>query len=92
MTDLTESEVVEVGDLDPDQWNDFAIEQGWSDGFPLMAPTASFNSVEATLMRSASSSAFNPPTGCLTISSLGSALRALAWERTSGRKVSVMTM
>ena len=39
MVDLTESEVVEVGDLDPDQWNDFAAEQGWSDGLPLMMPT-----------------------------------------------------
>ena len=39
MTDLTESELVEVGELDPDQWNDFAAEQGWSDGLPLMMPT-----------------------------------------------------
>lgn len=39
MTDLTESEVIEVGDLDLDQWNDYAAEQGWSDGFPLMLPT-----------------------------------------------------
>ena len=39
MTDLAESEVVEIGDLDPDQWNDFAVEQGWSDGLPLMLPT-----------------------------------------------------
>ncbi len=39
MTDLTESEVIEVGDLDLDQWNDYAAEQGWSDGFPLMVPT-----------------------------------------------------
>ncbi len=39
MTDLTESEVIEVGDLDLDQWNDYATEQGWSDGFPVMLPT-----------------------------------------------------
>ncbi len=39
MTDLTESEVIEVGELDLDQWNDYAAEQGWSDGFPLMVPT-----------------------------------------------------
>ncbi len=39
MTDLAESEVIEVGDLDLDQWNDYAAEQGWSDGFPLMPPT-----------------------------------------------------
>lgn len=30
---------VEVGDLDPEQWNDYAIEQGWSDGLPLVMPT-----------------------------------------------------
>ncbi len=41
MTDLTESEVIEVDDLDPAQWNDYAIEQGWSDGMPLLAPTES---------------------------------------------------
>jgi hypothetical protein len=39
MADLAESEVVEVGDLDFDQWNDLAIEKGWSDGLPLMVPT-----------------------------------------------------
>ena len=39
MTDLTESEVIEVGDLDPEQWNDYAEKQGWSDGMPLMVPT-----------------------------------------------------
>jgi len=38
MADLAE-EVLEIGDLDPDQWNDYATEQGWSDGLPLMAPT-----------------------------------------------------
>ncbi len=41
MTDLTESDVIEVGDLDPAQWNDYAIDQGWSDGMPLLAPTES---------------------------------------------------
>ena len=39
MTDPTRNEVVEIGDLDFDQWNDFALEQGWSDGLPLMPPT-----------------------------------------------------
>ena len=38
MTEPTE-EVVEVGDIDLDQWNDYAVEQGWSDGLPLMLPT-----------------------------------------------------
>ena len=39
MTDLTESEVIEVGDLNADQWNNYAEAQGWSDGMPLMVPT-----------------------------------------------------
>ena len=39
MTDPTQSEVVELGDFDFDQWNTFAIEQGWSDGLPLIPPT-----------------------------------------------------
>ena len=39
MSDTSDSEVLEVGALDPEQWNDYAIEQGWSDGMPLLAPT-----------------------------------------------------
>ncbi len=39
MQDAAESEVLEIGDLDPEAWNEFAIAQGWSDGFPLMMPT-----------------------------------------------------
>ena len=35
---MLNSEVIEVGDLDPEQWNDYAARQGWSDGFPLVAP------------------------------------------------------
>ena len=35
----SDSEFIDLGDLDPDQWNDYAIEQGWSDGFPLVTPT-----------------------------------------------------
>src|SRR5690606_14776752 len=37
--DVEELEVVEIGDLDFDQWNEYAIEQGWSDGMPLLPPT-----------------------------------------------------
>jgi hypothetical protein len=33
------AEVIDVGDLDPVAWYEFALEQGWSDGLPLMAPT-----------------------------------------------------
>ena len=39
MTDQRESEVIEVDDLDPGEWNDYAIERGWSDGLPLVMPT-----------------------------------------------------
>lgn len=39
MTGDTDNAVIEVGDLDPEQWNDYAIGQGWSDGFPLVAPS-----------------------------------------------------
>ena len=39
MSDTSDSELLEVGDLDPEQWNEYAIEQGWSDGMPLFAPT-----------------------------------------------------
>lgn len=37
--DVEELEVLEIGDLDFDQWNEYAIEQGWSDGMPLLPPT-----------------------------------------------------
>ena len=36
---MSEDEFLEIGELDPDQWNDYATEQGWSDGLPLVAPT-----------------------------------------------------
>ena len=39
MPDLSESEVIEIGELGPEDWNDYAIEQGWSDGLPLLVPT-----------------------------------------------------
>jgi len=39
MTEVTESEVIEVGDLDYQQWNDYALEQGWGDGMPMYVPT-----------------------------------------------------
>ncbi|MBO0712044.1 MAG: hypothetical protein J2P47_12280, partial [Acetobacteraceae bacterium] len=35
----TESEVLDIGELGADGWCEFAIEQGWSDGLPLVAPT-----------------------------------------------------
>ena len=36
---MADTEVIDVGDLSPDGWTDFAIAQGWSDGFPLVMPT-----------------------------------------------------
>ncbi len=36
---MSEEEFLEVGEFDADQWNDYATEQGWSDGLPLVAPT-----------------------------------------------------
>ncbi len=34
-----ETEVIDLADMDPEQWNDHAIKMGWSDGLPLMMPT-----------------------------------------------------
>ena len=39
MSDAEDIEVIEFDELDSDEWNDYALEQGWSDGFPLVAPT-----------------------------------------------------
>ena len=39
MADSVQNDTVDLGDIDPAQWNDYAIEQGWSDGFPLIMPT-----------------------------------------------------
>ncbi len=39
MTDKIEGELVEVGDIDTEAWNELAVEQGWSDGLPMIAPT-----------------------------------------------------
>ena len=39
MQDLSEQELIDVEDVDPDAWNEFAAAQGWSDGMPVMMPT-----------------------------------------------------
>lgn len=39
MTETTDAELVDVGDLDTEAWNEFAAAQGWSDGLPMIAPT-----------------------------------------------------
>lgn len=39
MTDIADQEVIDIGDMDVDAFNDFALQQGWSDGMPLFVPT-----------------------------------------------------
>ena len=36
---IEETEVLEIGDLDAEAFTELAIEQGWSDGMPLVPPT-----------------------------------------------------
>ena len=38
---MSDAEILDIGELDPDQWHEYAIDQGWSDGFPLVMPTES---------------------------------------------------
>jgi hypothetical protein len=39
MTTAPDTEVIDLGDLDAEAWNEYALEQDWSDGFPMMVPT-----------------------------------------------------
>lgn len=39
MADAADSEVLDIGALDPEAWAEYAAEQGWSDGLPLVPPT-----------------------------------------------------
>ena len=39
MKDIAEQEVIDIGDLDVEAFNELAVEQGWSDGMPLFVPT-----------------------------------------------------
>ena len=39
MKDIAEQEVIDIADMDVEAFNDFAAEQGWSDGMPLYVPT-----------------------------------------------------
>ncbi len=39
MTSPADTEVLDIGDVTPETWNDYAITQGWSDGLPLVMPT-----------------------------------------------------
>ena len=39
MSEAPNTETVEIGELSFDEWNEYALAQGWGDGFPLMVPT-----------------------------------------------------
>ena len=39
MPDMPDVETLKIPDFDAEEWNDFAISQGWSDGLPLLMPT-----------------------------------------------------
>jgi hypothetical protein len=39
MSDISDAEVVEIGDLDTEAWNELAVANGWSDGLPMVPPT-----------------------------------------------------
>jgi hypothetical protein len=34
-----DAEILDLGDMDQERWNEHAIEMGWSDGLPLVMPT-----------------------------------------------------
>lgn len=39
MTTALEAETLDIAEMSPEEWNEYAIAQGWSDGFPLVMPT-----------------------------------------------------
>ena len=39
MKDIAEQEVIDLDDMDVEAFNEFATQQGWSDGMPLYIPT-----------------------------------------------------
>ncbi len=39
MADAADTETLDITEMSPDEWNEYAIAQGWSDGFPLVMPT-----------------------------------------------------
>ena len=39
MKDIADQEVIDIGDMDVEAFNEYANEQGWSDGMPLFVPT-----------------------------------------------------
>lgn len=39
MSGTADGEHIDIGDMTADQWNEYAITRGWSDGLPLVMPT-----------------------------------------------------
>ena len=39
MKDIADQEVIDLDDMDVEAFNEFATQQGWSDGMPLYIPT-----------------------------------------------------
>lgn len=39
MKDISEQELIDIGELDIEAFNDYAVDQGWSDGMPMFVPT-----------------------------------------------------
>ena len=39
MTINTDGELIDIGEMSTEEWNELAIAQGWSDGLPLVMPT-----------------------------------------------------
>ena len=38
MSDAAEAEILDIPDMDPDAWAEYAEQQGWTDGLPLVPP------------------------------------------------------
>jgi len=39
MDPAPDTETIDLGHMEPGEWNEYARDQGWSDGFPLVMPT-----------------------------------------------------
>jgi len=39
MKDIADQEVIDIGDMDVEAFNEYANQQGWGDGMPLFVPT-----------------------------------------------------
>ena len=77
MTDSPVTELIDLADMDPEQWNDDATAQGWSDGLPMIPPTEA--AVERMLARApASVLGDNAPYGPISPRQVVPTLRSLA--------------